>query len=657
MHKFPIKFPLQDTITSVEEIAGQLPKDDADNLQGGVCGTLRSVWLPKDNMKKEHRKALKELRSLEDEVILPADKGNATVMMKKSDYDERMRGMLEDTTTYKKLKKDPTATQEARIVRTLLQLHNNGEITKSIYNRIRPSGSCPPRIYGLPKIHKPHTPLRPIVSCINAPSYKLSKYIASVISPLAGKTSSHVLNSKHFAGLVKEERVEVEETLVSFDVTSLFTNVPIDEAVDVIHRKLAEEEEGEDLVERTPLPAERIAELLQLCLKSTYFSYNGEFYEQRQGAAMGSPVSAVVANLYMEFFEELALKSAPSRPRFWKRYVDDTCCIVKRDAVEPLLCHLNDVRPTIKFTMELEKDGSLPFLDTKLTRRDNGTLSVAVFRKQTHTDRYLHFNSHHPVSAKRSAVRSLFDRARNITLQKKDLQREEEHLTATFKQNGYPLPFIRAVSSSIQEPPTPPMEEPDEESQEEEERKQPLAVIPYVSGVSEWIRKACEKFNLKVVFKSGPTLRSLLTKVKDPLPKEKLAGVVYQIPCQCGKVYVGETQRRLATRVKEHRDACTKGDTWKSAIAEHQWEEQHQVDWDSTRVLDRATRPIQLRVKEALHIQRTPANNRLNCDEGYELPGCWIATMKKLGGGASRASTNRVDAPASAPSRTSAQAQ
>ena len=74
--------------------------------------------------------------------------------------------------------------------------------------------------------------------------------------------------------------------------------------------------------------------------------------------------------------------------------------------------------------------------------------------------------------------------------------------------------------------------------------------------MSEQIRKACEKSNLKVVFKSGPTLRSLLTKVKDPLPKEKLAGVVYQIPCQCGTVYVGETERHLETRVKEHGDAC-----------------------------------------------------------------------------------------------------
>ena len=81
-----------------------------------------------------------------------------------------------------------------------------------------------------------------------------------------------------------------------------------------------------------------------MCLKSTYFSYRGDFYEQTQGAAMGSLVSAVVANLYMEFFEELALESARVKPQLWKQYVDDTCCIMKRGMAEELLDHLNSVR-------------------------------------------------------------------------------------------------------------------------------------------------------------------------------------------------------------------------------------------------------------------------------------------------------------------------
>ena len=99
--------------------------------------------------------------------ILPADKGKATVMMTREDYDTKMRGML-STATYKQLKKDPTATQEGRLSRKLKELEKKGEISGGLYHRLRPSGSQPARIYGLPKIQKDGIPLRPIVSCIGA---------------------------------------------------------------------------------------------------------------------------------------------------------------------------------------------------------------------------------------------------------------------------------------------------------------------------------------------------------------------------------------------------------------------------------------------------------------------------------------------------------
>ena len=81
---------------------------------------------------------------------------------------------------------------------------------------------------------------------------------------------------------------------------------------------------------------------------------------------MGSPVSAAVANLYMEYFEDLALSQAPDDcvPCIWQRYVDDTFCILKKGAVEELMSHLNSLRSTIQFTVEVERDGSLPFLDS-----------------------------------------------------------------------------------------------------------------------------------------------------------------------------------------------------------------------------------------------------------------------------------------------------
>ena len=126
--------------------------------------------------------------------------------------------------------------------------------------------------------------------------------------------------------------------------------------------------------------------------------------------------------------------------------------------------------------------------------------------------------------------------------------------------------FIRNASA----PPTQETAVTSSRDEEQEEERGPLVVIPYVAGMSD-IRHACRKFNIRVVFKSGRTLRSMLTKVKDTLPLSKQSNVVYRIPCSCGQVYIRETRRRLETILKEHRDACDRGMMEKSAVAEQSW--------------------------------------------------------------------------------------
>ena len=161
-------------------------------------------------------------------------------------------------------------------------------------------------------------------------------------------------------------------------------------------------------------------------------------------------------------------------------------------------------------------------------------------------------------------------------------------------------------------------------------QRPPLVMLPYVSGISEDIRQVCWKFGLRVVFKTGRSLRSVLTKFEDTLPAEKQSKVVYQIPCSCGKTYIGETSRRLETRMKEHQDACCRGMLEKSAVAEHAWEHHHPIKWQDTRVIDRARRPKELQLKEALHIQ-TSTEELLNRDIGLEVPGCWLTALRRQG--------------------------
>ncbi|XP_078358068.1 uncharacterized protein LOC144642841 isoform X1 [Oculina patagonica] len=130
----------------------------------------------------------------------------------------------------------------------------------------------------------------------------------------------------------------------------------------------------------------QIADLLNFVLRSTYFQYNGSIYEQRESAAMRSPVSAVVANLYMESFEEQAITSSSCKPKIWKRYVDDTFTILDRRRVDSFLQHLNNQQPSIRFTLGTENDCKIAFLDTTVSREPDGRLTTGVYRKPTHTD-------------------------------------------------------------------------------------------------------------------------------------------------------------------------------------------------------------------------------------------------------------------------------
>nr|XP_054755266.1 uncharacterized protein LOC129261230 [Lytechinus pictus] len=301
---------------------------------------------------------------------------------------------------------------------------------------------------------------------------------------------------------------------------SLFTNVPIEGACSMALQRM---QSDPTLAERTTLMPEQLAELLEFVFRSTYFLYRGSFYEQTEGAAMGSPVSAVVANIYMEGFEQNALPKCPStcRPRVWKRYVDDTFIIVNRSETDSLLAYMNSQQPFIQFTLETEQGGKLSFLDTLVQRHEGGKLSNSVYCKPTHTDQYIPFDSHHDKSVKKGLVR-----AARIKTHPPELPRERAYIRDALYSNGYPRRFIENTFKKKQPP-------------RNQKVFKTCTVLPYIDGISPQLKHRLEGHGIRTVFRSDTILHKQLVHPKDPIPDHRRDGVVYNIPCKgCDGSYI-----------------------------------------------------------------------------------------------------------------------
>ena len=179
--------------------------------------------------------------------------------------------------------------------------------------------------------------------------------------------------------------------MVSFDVSNLFTNVPLEFTIDLILKKVYNKK-----MVKTKLKRNELKELLEICTKELHFTFDGRIYRQTDGVCMGSPLGPVLANVFMVYLEEtIAPKLQTSMPT-WRRYVDDTFTVVKKGKKEEIIEALNSFHPNIKFTHETEKDGLIPFLDVLLKKKQDGTIETTIYRKPTNNNVYIHWQFYAP---------------------------------------------------------------------------------------------------------------------------------------------------------------------------------------------------------------------------------------------------------------------
>lgn len=608
----PTSIPMKELIAATEHGIKDLCEGEATLVRSDVLRVLKKSKVPQPNITREEKEALNSLKTDDSIIVLPADKGRSTVVMDKDQYTEKMNELLSKGDTYKVIKKDPTQSLERKIGKNIKDLKDQNKIDKKTASHLTPKHSVAPRIYGLPKVHKENMPLRPIVSSINSPCYNLAKHLTDILTPLSGNGSSYIKNSQHFVERAKRIQIQPDDLLVSFDVVSLFTNVPIDDACKIIGDSLRDDD---TLQYRTRMTSDEIVELTKLCLTSTYFKWQGKYYEQQEGQSMGSPLSPVTSNIFMEHFETKALDTYPLKPEAWFRYVDDTFVVWRhgRDELVNFLHHLNSQHESIQFTMEIEEAGCIPFLDVKVQRSD-ASLSFSIYRKPTHTDQYLHFTSSHHMSAKNSVVNTLVYRA--LTLCDEEYRQDElKHIEKALNNNGYPSNLVqKAVKKQTGK-------QSEDQEIELEERHKGVTFMPYVRGVSDKICRLLNRAGVKTFYSRSAKLRDILSHPKDPLPKDH-APCVYSIPCSCGEQYIGQTKRPLKVRLSEHRSATNKGKKDHSALAEHACNEGHQPLWSETARLAQVSNLGMRLAREALEI-RLSETSSINRNDGKQISGMW----------------------------------
>ena len=220
----------------------------------------------------------------------------------------------------------------------------------------------------------------------------------------------------------------------------------VDLAKEIVKRKL---DETDTWQVHTALKSSQIINLLSLVMDNSYFKFEGEHYHQVSGCAMGSPVSAVIAELVMQEIESKALETSPVNVRWWRGCVNDSNFCLKKCDVQTFHDHLNSINEHIQFTIERptvsEQGESIAFLDTSNTVLKSGQVEVAVNQKATHTEKYLAFDSHHPGQSKAAAVKTLLDRAEAIpsNASKRNVTRRIL-LVMHVKRNETVKPIIRA---------------------------------------------------------------------------------------------------------------------------------------------------------------------------------------------------------------------
>jgi len=439
------------------------------------------------------------------------------------------------------------------------------------------------------------------------------------------KFNSFIRDSFHLKDMLKDVEIDEFCRLASLDIKSLYPKVPVKKALECTQEAL---QADTTLKDRTDWAIDDIMKLLEICIETHFKPVDGYIYNQTDGMPIGKSISGPIAGIYLHWFENTYIlnETCEFKPHFWKRMRDDILIIWRQGDTEfdKFYWYLMGIEPRIKFTVEREKDGVLPFMDI---RRERDNLITKVYRKDTHTNRYLHWRSNHSKSFLLGIVKGQIHRAHYFCDLKEDLLEELGFLRDVFVMNGYPLRLVNEVihnswaketkKSILRNQPT--------NKTEEKKKSEYFDVLhaPYIQGFTENLQKKLRTFNVGIVNKKGNTIKQAICHMKQKIPKEQQKNKIYKFNCKdCKSWYIGETGQKMENRTYQHKNDVRNGKETNAIFMHLQGNNNHSIEWEAS-YLDREEDWKKRKIKEALYINSMDPKKLMNLEKGFEINQCW----------------------------------
>ena len=439
--------------------------------------------------------------------------------------------------------------------------------------------------------------------------------------------------------------MDKDDVLVSFDVDALYPNTPMKESINLLEDRL----HNNIQFLKTDLKVSEIISLVKLCTSEVYVENEFGCYKQSHGAPMGGGLSGILSDIYMEYLEEKNFKIY--KHLTWYRFRDDTIMkwnYTKYGPIEEFLKFLNNIDPYLKFTYEIENNYKISFLDILITRNhnENNKLTTSVYRKETHSDRYIHYTSNHEKKILINTLQSMVRRAIIYCTTTNSFDIEINHIRSTFSENGYPDELIHKHTSinKINE-----LKENiianDHTIINNTQIKENKYIkdndiwlrIPYDPYIWNSLKNLCKKMNIRLGASKGLCIGQILIKRK-PIcnPLDTVGGVVYKIPCaSCNSIYIGETIQKTSLRMTQHKSACstilrtrkidTNSDKNDCGTAHHTLNTGHKWNFENCTILAKEKFEKDRKLRESIEIYKHKQNGYILANNliGAPFESCW----------------------------------